>query len=250
MTQQPPGIGSFSEDNIGQWHHVSRQLSWPLRKLWLNVRLEDVANVPSQGGVVLAANHLSFLDSVLLMFSTPRRVSFLGKAEYLSAWPTRKLFPAAGMIPVDRSGRGVRQSLDVAARKLERGEAVGIFPEGTRSRDGALYRGHTGVARLAVQTGSPIVPVGIIGSDWALPAGSRTPRPGASVTLRFGSPIDLGPWHGAGRSASAMREITEEVMASIAALSGQRRFHHYAPTSQAAGPHEQPVIADSGAQNR
>lgn len=214
-------VASVDERHIGRWYWATRAASLPLRKFWLDIRLEDEANVPRRGGVILAANHLSFLDSLLLMYSLPRRVSFLGKAEYLAAWPTRKLFPAAGMIPVDRSGRGVVKSLAWASKRLELGEIVGIFPEGTRSRDGLLHRGHTGVAHLALRTGAPIVPVGIAGSAAAQPPGARFPVRGASVRLRFGSPVDLGGWVGRGASSVVKREITDEVMAAIGALSGQ-----------------------------
>lgn len=227
---QGDAVGSLEAD-IGRWYWATRGASWPLRRLWLNIALEHPANVPDRGGVILAANHLSFLDSVVLMYSLPRRVSFLGKVEYLDAWATRKLFPAAGMIPVDRSGRGVRQSLDVAARRLDRGEIVGIFPEGTRSATGALYRGRTGVARLAMRTGAPIVPVGIIGTDRAQPRGAAVPRPGARITVRFGSPVDLGPWRTGERSRTAVREITDEVMVAIKGLSGQPYFDRPSPTS-------------------
>ena len=215
--------------SIGRWYGSTRRVSWPLRRLWLDIRLEDEANVPDEGGVVLAANHLSFLDSVLLMYSLPRRVSFLGKAEYLSAWPTRKLFPAAGMIPVDRSGRGVARSLDEASRRLGEGQVVGIFPEGTRSRDGRLHRGHPGVAHLALKAGAPIVPVGIIGSGDAQPPGARLPSYRAPITLRFGAPIGLGEWAGQRRTGQLKREITDTVMREIAALSGQEYVHAHAP---------------------
>lgn len=219
----PGGTGSLREDDIGRWYRATRIASSPLRRLWLDIRLEDEANVPGTGGVVLAANHLSFLDSVLLMYSLPRQVSFLGKAEYLARWPSRKLFPAAGMIPVDRSGRGVVQSLDWAANRLRSGGVVGIFPEGTRSRDGLLHEGHAGVAHLALRTGAPIVPVGIIGSDVAQPPGARVPVRGTTVRLRFGSPIDLGRWAGRPPTGTTRREITAEVMDAIGALSGQAR---------------------------
>jgi 1-acyl-sn-glycerol-3-phosphate acyltransferase len=217
----PDGTASPREEDIGRWYRATRLASYPLRRLWLDIRLEDEANVPGTGGVVLAANHLSFLDSVLLMYSLPRQVSFLGKAEYLAAWPSRKLFPAAGMIPVDRSGRGVVQSLAWASNRLRTGGVVGIFPEGTRSRDGLLHEGHPGVAHLALRTGAPIVPVGIIGSDVAQPPGARVPARGATVRLRFGSPIDLGRWVDQPPNGATRREITAEVMDAIAALSGQ-----------------------------
>lgn len=222
-------IDGVDGGSIGRWYGSTRRVSWPLRRLWLDIRLEDEANVPDEGGVVLAANHLSFLDSVLLMYSLPRRVSFLGKAEYLSAWPTRKLFPAAGMIPVDRSGRGVARSLEEAGRRLRGGEAVGIFPEGTRSLDGLLHRGHPGVAHLALKAAAPIVPVGIVGSDLAQPPGARLPSYGAQITLRFGAPIGLGEWVGRRPTGQVKREITDVVMREIAALSGQAYVDTHAP---------------------
>ena len=222
-------IGGVDGRSIGRWYGSTRRVSWPLRRLWLNIRLEDEANVPDEGGVVLAANHLSFLDSVLLMYSLPRRVSFLGKAEYLTTWPTRKLFPAAGMIPVDRSGRGVARSLEEANRRLCDGEVVGIFPEGTRSRDGLLHRGHPGVAHLALKAGAPIVPVGIIGSDLAQPPGARVPSCRAPITLRFGAPIGLGEWAGRRATGQVKREITDTVMREIAALTGQEYVDRHAP---------------------
>lgn len=215
-------------ERVGRWHGRTRVLTWPLRRRWLATSFEGLANVPEQGGVILAANHLSFLDSVLLMFSQSRRVTFLGKAEYLSHWATRTLFPAAGMIPVDRSGHGVARSLAQAEGRLEAGEIVGIYPEGTRSRDGFLHRGHAGAAHLALRTGAPIVPVGIIGSDRAQPPGARIPRRGAEITVRFGAPMDLGPWLGTGPQGAAKREITDELMQAIAALSGQSYRNEYA----------------------
>ena len=129
-------IATVDEQDIGRWYWATRAVSLPLRKYWLDIGLEGVANVPETGGVVLAANHLSFLDSMLLMYSLPRQVSFLGKAEYLAAWRTRKLFTAAGMIPVDRSGRGAVKSLRWASKRLALGQIVGALPQGTRSRDG------------------------------------------------------------------------------------------------------------------
>lgn len=233
MRRSAEVIDGVDGESIGRWYGSTRRVSWLLRRLWLDIRLEDEANVPDDGGVVLAANHLSFLDSVLLMYSLPRRVSFLGKAEYLSAWPTRKLFPAAGMIPVDRSGRGVARSLDEAGRRLRNGEAVGIFPEGTRSRDGLLHRGHPGVAHMALKSGAPIVPVGIVGSDEAQPPGARLPRYGAPITIRFGAPIGLGEWAGRRPTGQLKREITDTVMCEIAALSGQTYADTHAPIPSA-----------------
>lgn len=217
------------EAHIGRHYWSTRRASAPLRHLWLDIELIDEGNVPANGPVILAANHLSFLDSMLLMYSLPRRVTFLGKAEYLASRSTRYLFPAAGMIPVDRSGKGLRTSLGIAARRLDEGEIIGIFPEGTRSRDGRLHRGHVGAAHLALHTGAPIVPVGITGTDVAMPPDARFPRRGAPITFQFGAPIGLGRWRNLRPSASVKREITDEVMAAIAAMTGQTVADDFAP---------------------
>ena len=215
------GIHHVDPDRIGRRYRSTKLVSWPLRRLWLDVVTEGLANVPAHGPVILAANHLSFLDSLLLMYETPRPVCFLGKAEYLDSPLTRRLFPAAGMIPVERSGRGVGWSLRLAQERLARDEVIGIFPEGTRSRDSLLHRGHCGVAHLALRSGAPIVPVGIIGTDKAQPPDSRMPRRAVPIKLCFGPPVDLGRWQGARPLAGVKHDITDEVMRSIAALSGQ-----------------------------
>lgn len=229
LEQQAEESAASSLAQIGRWSKRVRVSTWPLRHLWLDVDLENEENVPSEGGVILAANHLSFIDSLLLMYSLPRRVTFLGKAEYLDSWTTRTLFPAAGMIPVDRSGRGIAHSLAMAEARLDAGEVVGIFPEGSRSRNGLLHRGHPGVAHLALSSGAPIVPIGIVGTDQIQPPGKVLPEFRGSVTLKFGSPLGVGPWADQRRSASAKRDITEEVMDSIASLTGQLRTDDFIP---------------------
>ncbi len=215
-------------ERVGTHYWAVRRASWAIRRLWLDTQLFDVANVPDHGPVILAANHLSFIDSPLMMFGLDRKVSVLGKAEYLHRTSTRWLFPAAGMIPVDRSGKGLVESLRCAENLLANGEIVGIFPEGTRSRSGELYKGRSGVAHLALKSGAPIVPVGIIGSDGVQSPDSIRPRFRGRVELRFGSPIDMGPWVDRPRNAETKAEITEQVMASIASLSGQTRRDAYA----------------------
>lgn len=209
-------------ERVGSHYWAVRRATAPIRRIWLDTTLVDSVNVPDHGPVILAANHLSFIDSPLLMFGLRRQVSMLGKAEYLHGRSTRWLFPAAGMIPVDRSGKGLIASLRCAEERLDRGEMIGLFPEGTRSRSGELGPGRTGVALLALRTGAPIIPVGIIGSDRVQPPDARIPQVRGKVELRFGSPIDLGPWAGQRPCAAVRNEITTQVMASIAALSGQR----------------------------
>ncbi len=214
---------------IGRHYWLTRRMSAPLREAWLDTTIENAEIVPDEGGVIFAANHLSFIDSMLLMYSVRRKVSFLGKSEYLDHPVTRAVFPASGMIPVDRTGRGVGRSLTQAVDKLNAGEIVGIFPEGTRSRDGLLHKGHPGVAHLALRSGAPIVPVGIIGTDKAQPPGARLPRHRSEVRLRFGPPVDLGAWAGARPTGSVKREIADQVMRSIADLSGQTYVDEFAP---------------------
>ena len=138
----------------------------PLYRLLYPVEVQGAENIPLAGGAILAANHVSFFDTVVLLFSVQRRASFVGKAEYMDSWKTKYLFPALGMIPIERSaGRQAMAALDTAAGVLRRGGLLAIYPEGTRSRDGFLHRGHTGVAELALATGSPIVPIGLVGTD-------------------------------------------------------------------------------------
>ena len=215
---------------IGSWHRSLRVLSAPIRKRWLDVVVYDRENVPADGPAIIAANHLSFLDSPLLMTAFDRPVTFLGKAEYMAARITRHVFPRAGMIPVDRTGRGIAKSLGLAQRMLDDGGLVGIFPEGSRSRDGNLHRGHLGAAHLALKTGAPIIPVGIIGSAQAMPVDSKIPTRGARILMRIGSPIGLGEYLGERPTAATKQALTDEVMAEIASLSGQAVVDDYLPT--------------------
>ncbi len=183
-------------------------------------------NVPRTGGVLLASNHLSFADSVVIPVCAPRNVAFLAKQDYFQGTGIkgalqRGWFEGLGMLPVDRDDtRAAINSLETALEVLGRGEAFGIYPEGSRSRDGRLYRGRTGVAHLALTAGVPVVPVGLQGTQDLQPVGATYPKL-AKVTVRFGEPIDFtGRFEGvpAGR---ARREATDEVMSAIQRLSGQ-----------------------------
>jgi 1-acyl-sn-glycerol-3-phosphate acyltransferase len=200
---------------------IGRALSFPLRRGWLDVTYTGLENVPSTGPVVLAANHLAFIDSMLVMYGVDRPVHFLGKAEYLDHPVARRLFPMTGMLPLDRTGRRSRVTLDRVDDILNDGGIVGLHPEGTRSRDGQLLPGHRGVAQIALRAGAPIVPIGLIGTGEAQPVGQLVPSFRSKVEVRIGAPIGLGPWSSNRRSATARTELTNEVMRSIAALSGQ-----------------------------
>ncbi len=194
--------------------------------------VEGRENIPADGPLIVASNHLSFIDSIVIPLVVPRRVVFLAKAEYWegrspAAWPRRLFFAVFEAVPVQREQQHDAQaSLDLAGGVLARGHAFGIYPEGTRSRDGRLYRGRTGVGWLALASGAPVVPVGLVGTDRMQPIGSTVPRPVRGVRIRFGVPVhpadyaDLPP----GR---ARREITDTVMDRVAALSGQELAGRY-----------------------
>lgn len=184
------------------------------------LRVEGNENLPAAGGAIIAANHLSFFDSIVLALAVPRPLRFVGKAEYLDSWKTRRLFPALGMIPVDRdSPRKAYGALGVAAQVLEADELFAVYPEGTRSQDGTLHEGHNGVGHLSMTTGASIIPAGIVGTDRIQPRGARVPRPFRSAVVRFGSPIDPHGYDGTRRDRR--RGITRDVMAAISQLSGQ-----------------------------
>jgi 1-acyl-sn-glycerol-3-phosphate acyltransferase len=192
------------------------------------IRGEGLEHLPD-GPAILCANHVSVLDSFFIPAVLSRRITFVGKAEYLDSWKTRHLFPALGMIPIDRSGGdAATAALDSAAEILARGELFGIYPEGTRSRDGMLHKGHTGPARLALRTGAPIVPVGVRGTLEIMPPDARRPRLFKRATISFGAPIHPERFAAFGDERSILRTMTDEVMYEIRELSGQEYIHTYA----------------------
>jgi 1-acyl-sn-glycerol-3-phosphate acyltransferase len=196
----------------------------------LRPQVSGLHNVPRRGPVILASNHLAFIDSILIPLVVPRHVTFIAKAEYFTGRGikgriSRWFFTAMGNIPVDREDpRAGQRSLEDARAVLERGGAFGIYPEGTRSRDGKLHEGHTGVAWLALAAHTPVVPVALIGTDKVQPVGRRFPRPYRGVQIQFGAPIDPSRQLTTGlRPAQVRRELTEHVMDQIHAMSGQER---------------------------
>ncbi len=215
-------------------------LTPPFRFFW-KVTTEGLEHVPATGGAIIAPNHISVLDSFFVPLVLDRRMTYVGKAEYMDDWKTRYLFPAIGMIPIDRSGGDASErALNAAARVLEAGELFGIYPEGTRARDGKLHKGHTGVARLALRTNSPIVPVGIIGTDEVQPADASFPRLFRRVHIRFGRPIDVTKYCDRAEDRLVLRQITDEVMYEIRNLSGQEYVDTYA--TKPSPPKVAPVV--------
>jgi 1-acyl-sn-glycerol-3-phosphate acyltransferase len=197
-------------------------------RLW-DFTLEGFERLPAAGPAILCPNHVSFLDSAFLMLQVPRNISFVGKAEYMDSWKTKYLFPAMGMIPIDRSGGDKSQAaLDTAERVLRRGELFGIFPEGTRSRDGYLYKGRTGAARLALKVGCPIFPVGVIGTREIQPPDAKMPKVRKDCAIKIGRPIRVDRYRARGDDHLLLRQITDELMFEIRELTGQEYRNVYA----------------------
>ncbi len=203
-----------------------RLLTMVLLKAWCRMSVRGVENIPTTGPVIVASNHLSFLDSVVIPLGVPRRVRFLAKSDYFTgkglggAW-NRFVFTAVGAVPVPRGSHADAQAaLHLATDVLHAGDAFGIYPEGTRSRDGRLYRGRTGVAWLALQTGAPIVPVAVHGTDRVQPVDAKFPRP-YKITVEFGPPIGVDAVAGISSAGQKRRRLTDLVMDEVARLSGQ-----------------------------
>lgn len=201
-------------------------LSRPLRRAY-RIEVDGIERIPD-GPSILAANHRSFMDSVFLALVVDRPVSFLAKAEYFDRRRTAWIFRSTGQIRLQRgSPTGARRALDAALDVLAEGGVVGIYPEGTRSRDGLLHRGNLGPARLAATSGAPIVPVGLAGTEAVQAPDQRLPRVGKRVIVRFGSPLRLDP-HDANHHGY-LRDTTDRMMADIAALCGQEYVDSPAP---------------------
>lgn len=223
---EPAATAPAQSSGMGATYALGRVVIAPLARLIYRPRVEGKNHVPRTGPVIFASNHLSFIDSVAIPVAAPRPVHFLAKASYfegtgVSGWAAREFFTAIGAVPVQRgAGQAALDALDQQRQLLVDGRAVALYPEGTRSLDGRLYKGRTGVAFLALETGAPVVPVGLIGTDKVMPVGARMPSLRERVTVRFGEPLDLSH-HGPASSGRARRLATDEIMSAIHALSGQ-----------------------------
>ncbi|MFI7483020.1 lysophospholipid acyltransferase family protein [Kocuria sp. M1R5S2] len=215
---------------------LKRYVVGPLVNVAFRPEVRGLEHVPTEGPAILASNHLSVSDSVFMPVAVPRQVFFLAKSDYFTG-PGIKgrvvgaFFRAINQIPMDRSGgRASATSLSNGGQKLAEGELLGIYPEGTRSPDGRLYKGKIGVARLALETGAPVVPIAMVGTDKVQPVGSRMPLPRrkARVTTIFGEPLDFSGYRGRQGEHALLREVTDEIMRAIQALSGQVSVDVYA----------------------
>jgi 1-acyl-sn-glycerol-3-phosphate acyltransferase len=213
----------ITERDPGWLTRPARVAVRPFFSLLYNAHVTGAENVPRSGPVILSANHRSFFDTPALMLACPRPVVFLGKAEYMDHWKTRYSFPALGMVPIRRDvARASMAALETATGLLADGSVVGIYPEGTRSRDGLLHRGQSGVAHLALKSGAPVVPVGLTGTEEIQPIGAGVPRLRGRLTVAFGEPIDPQEYRSGG-GRRRRRHITRDVMAAIAELSDQEQ---------------------------
>ena len=198
------------------------------RRLW-SIEISGLDRLPESGPAILCPNHVSFLDSAFLMLVVQRNISFVGKAEYMDSWKTKILFPMMGMIPIDRSGGEKSQAaLDAAEGVLTRGELFGMFPEGTRSRDGCLYKGRTGAARLATKIGCPIFPVGIVGTDDIQPPDAKVPKLFRSCSITIGRPVRPERYTTSTDPHMAWRSMIDEVMYEVQSMTGQVYRNVYA----------------------
>lgn len=236
-------IRAMGTDEVGKLYPVAKAIMTPLFRVSWKFDLHGLENIPASGGAILCPNHTSVLDSFFLPALLSRQVTYVGKAEYMDSWKTKHLFPALGMIPIDREGGdAAERALSAAERVLRKGELFGIYPEGTRSRDGRLYRGHTGPARLALRAGVPIIPIGISGARDVMPPDAKFPKLRLPVTIRFGKPIGVERYLDRAGDHLVLRQIIDEVMFAICELSGQEYVNEYANKKK-----KQAATEDAGA---
>jgi 1-acyl-sn-glycerol-3-phosphate acyltransferase len=204
---------------------------------------DGTENVPESGPAILASNHLSFADWLFMPLALDRRVTFIAKSDYftgagIKGWAQKRFFAGTGQVPIDRSGgRASEAALRAGLKVLRRGELFGIYPEGTRSHDGRLYKGRTGVARMALLAGVPVIPTAVIGTDVIAPPG-RILTKVVSPTVRFGKPLDFSRYAGMSSDRFILRSITDEIMYAIMELSGQEYVDMYAPVAKEAAARE------------
>jgi len=237
-------------------YRLSRLVAGPFLRLLAWPTVIGAEHVPATGPAILASNHLSIIDSIYLPLMLPRPVTFAAKAEYFSGTRLRDravgaYLRATNQLSTDRAGgRAAQAMLDAALSHLQSGQLFGIYPEGTRSPDGRLYRGRTGVGYLALHSGAPVIPVAMIGTSKILPPGHKVPRPGP-IEIRIGEPIDLAEFAGQTIGARERRAVTDRVVRAIQDLSGQEYVPMYASVRKeelatAAANGQGPPEADGG----
>ncbi|MGH8823965.1 MAG: lysophospholipid acyltransferase family protein [Jiangellaceae bacterium] len=217
---------------------LKRVILGPILRVVYRPWAEGIEHVPAAGPAILASNHLSFSDSLFMPLVVPRRVTFLAKSDYftgrgIKGWLTRVFFRGIGQVPIDRSGgKASEAAIGAGLKVLRRGDLLGIYPEGTRSPDGRLYRGKTGVARMALEAKVPVIPVAMIDTEKMQPPGRLIPRimrPG----VRFGKPLDFSRYEGMEDDRYVLRSVTDEIIYALMGLSGQEYIDIYAQRAKA-----------------
>jgi 1-acyl-sn-glycerol-3-phosphate acyltransferase len=230
---------------------AGRAIYWALKNVLLGPAItrifrpihEGTENVPDEGAGIVASNHLSFADWLFMPLALDRRITFVAKSDYftragIKGWAQKRFFAGTGQVPIDRSGGRVSEgALRAGLKVLQRGELFGIYPEGTRSHDGRLYKGRTGVARLALLSGAPVIPSAIIGTDIIAPPGKVLTKI-VSPTVKFGRSLDFSRYSGMSEDRFILRSITDEIMYAIMELSGQEYVDLYAPAAKEAAARE------------
>ena len=220
------------------YHFLKYVVLGPILRLFFRPWVEGMENIPTEGPAILASNHLSFSDSFFLPLMVPRRITFLAKADYftgrgIKGWFSRAFFTSIGQVPIDRSGgRASEAALRKALEILSAGELLGIYPEGTRSPDARLYRGKTGIARMALEAGVPVIPVAMINTFDIQPPGKLIPRI-MRVGIKIGEPLDFSRYQGMSGDRFVLRSITDEIMYELMLLSGQEYVDCYASKAKA-----------------
>jgi 1-acyl-sn-glycerol-3-phosphate acyltransferase len=210
----------------------------PLLRLLWRFEVHGVHNIPKKGAAIMASNHLANLDSAFVPGAIPRHVAFLGKEQLFvgkgfKAWLVRSFMRAMGQLEIDRSGGSKSASaLGGGVGVLQRGKLLGIYPEGTRSPDGRLHRGRTGIARVLLDHPAPVIPVAVSGTDGIMPRGSKLPRFGTRIIVTFGEPMDFSRYAGLAEDRFVLRAITDEIMHEIGRLSGQEYVDVYASNAR------------------
>ncbi len=234
------------------WFWLFRNvLLGPFLRLIGRPKVTGLENLPIEGPAILASNHLAVVDSFYLPLMIPRRIYFLAKSEYFTGTGLkgafqRWFFSSTGQIPIDRSGAdSAAGALAAARRQLANGDLMGMYPEGTRSPDGRLYKGKTGLARLALETGVPVLPVAMVGTEDLNPPGTVIPRP-AHIEVRIGKPLDFSRFEGMGGNRFIERAVTDEIMYELMRLSGQQYVDLYAADLKNSGSTPEEMLGSAG----
>jgi 1-acyl-sn-glycerol-3-phosphate acyltransferase len=239
-------------DDVSVFYWVVKAILRPLLALVFRPWSEGTGNVPRAGPAILASNHLSFSDHFFAPLPLPRKVTFLAKSEYftgrgLKGLVSKVFFRGMGQIPVDRSGGAASErALATGLRVLAHGQLLGIYPEGTRTPDGRLYRGKTGVARLALESGAPVIPTAMVGTYELMPSGRFWPRLRIRPGVRFGKPLDFARYSGLESDHLVLRAVTDEIMYALMELSGQEYVDEYAQQAKNRLRADRKLVAQSG----